>query len=70
MERYNRFRSGDRTVEITDEHFEKLCDALKELARCFDRGESIQKPLEDIMAVGFSVTGPGNYLREKGELKL
>ena len=70
LDRYKRIRTGDTTVKLSNEHFEKLCEALKSLAKAFDEGESIQKPLEDIITVGFSLTGPGNYLAIKGELKL
>ena len=70
LDRYKRIRVGERIIEITDEHFERLCDALKELAKKFENEESIQKPLEDIITVAFSLTGPGNYLKFKGELKL
>ena len=70
LDRYNRIRAGEKTIELKQEHFNKLCEALRELAKCFENKESVEKPLEDIMAVGFSLTGPGNYLMLKGELKL
>ncbi len=70
LDRYKRIQGGEKIIEITGEHFAKLCVALKELANRFEEGESIQKPLEDIIAVAFSLTGPGNYLKFKGELEL
>ena len=70
LDRLNRIRSGEGTVEITEKHFDILCNSLKELARRIEDGKSIEEPLKDILTVGFSVTGPGNYLRIKGELKL
>ena len=70
LDRYKRIQGGERIIEITGEHFEKLGDALIELAKRFQNDESIQKPLEDIITIAFSLTGPGNYLKFKGELKL
>ena len=69
LDRYNRIKGGERIIEIKKEHFDKLAEALKELARRFENEESIQKPLEDIISIGFILTGPGNYLAFKGELK-
>ena len=70
LDRYNRIKGGERIIEIKKEHFDKLAEALKELARRFENGESIQKPLVDIISIGFILTGPGNSLAFKGDLTL
>ena len=70
MERLSALRSGDQNVLPDQVIFEKICDGLRDLANFFESGESIFGPLKDIVTAGFSVTGAGNYLREKGELKL
>ncbi len=68
--RYQSMRSGDTTILIDPIVFERVIDGLRVLAECFDRGEPIQKPLENILTATFSTTGPGNYLKEKGAFKL
>ena len=70
MERIQMCKTGDLTVLLTDEIFQKLSQGLWDLAQAFEEGKSIQKPLEQILTATFSVTGPGNYLKEKGMLTL
>lgn len=70
MDRFNRMKSGDPNVMIEEIHFNKLCEGLRLLAERFDAEENIQEPLELLLTTAFSITGPGNYLREKGDLKL
>jgi len=70
MDRFKRIRSGDATVELQPVHFERIQDGLKMLADAFESDDSILIPLEQILTTMYSVTGPGNYLREKGLLKL
>ncbi|WP_048177795.1 hypothetical protein [Methanosarcina sp. MTP4] len=70
IDRFQKLKSGDTTVEIEPLHFEKIEDGLKLLADCFENGISILEPLELILTTAFSTSGPGNYLREKGMLKL
>ena len=69
-DRSNRVKSGDQRIPFEDIHFEKICDGLKLLADRFETGENVQEPLEIIITSGFSTTGPGYYLRVKGDLKL
>jgi len=69
-DRVNRIKAGDPTVKIEDAHFEKLCEGLKLLANKLEAEENIQEPLEMLLTIAFSTSGPGNYLHEKGELKL
>ena len=68
-DRVNRIKAGDPTVKIEDVHFEKLCEGLKLLANKLEAEENIQEPLEMLLTIAFSTSGPGNYLHEKGELK-
>lgn len=70
MNRWNQLAHGDRLVPIEDIHFEKLCDGIKLLADKLEANENIQEALEIITTVAFSTSGPGNYLREKGDLVL
>jgi len=70
MERLNMIKGGNNTVPINPLVFEKICDGLRELAGCFESGKSVFDPLGTIAVAGFSMTGPGNYLKEKGDLKI
>lgn len=69
-DRFQRLKSGDITVKIEPLHFEKIEEGLKLLADCFENEKPILEPLELILTSAFSTSGPGNYLREKGMLKL
>ena len=68
--RISSMKSGDPTVLITKEHFDNFRKGLRMLADSFEKNENIQEALELILITVYSTTGPGNYLREKGLLKL
>lgn len=70
MERLNLIKSGNKTVPIDPLTFEVICDGLRDLANQFESRESILTAIETIAAAAYSLTGPGNYLQEKGDLKL
>lgn len=70
MDRFNRLKAGDSTVKLETFHFEKIEEGLRLLADCIENEKSILEPLELILTVAFSASGPGNYLREKGMLDL
>lgn len=70
FDRYQRSRSGEGTVPFDDKIFESIIEGLKGLADAFEGNLSILEPLELIVTAAFSTTGPGNYLREKGQLTL
>lgn len=65
-----RLKSGDQAARFDSVPFEKIEEGLKLLADCFENETSILEPLELILTAAFSTTGPGNYLREKGMIKL
>jgi hypothetical protein len=69
-ERLQLIKSGDRNVTPEEVIFDKICDGLRDLASSFESGKDIIEPLGTIVASGFAATGPGNYLREKGEINL
>ncbi len=69
-DRLNRFKSGDKTVPLDEAPIEGICDGLKLLADRVESRETVQDALEAILAAAYVTTGPGNYLREKEEIKL
>lgn len=70
LEASRRLKTGDTPVLLEEIHFEKIEEGLRELADAFENDESILEPLENILTAVFSTSGAGNYLREKGLLKL
>jgi len=70
LDRFKRIRSGDATVEIQPIHFDHIQEGIIQLADAFESGNSILIPLEKILTATYATSGPGNYLREKGLLKL
>jgi hypothetical protein len=69
-ERVQLLKTGDQNVVPDQLVFDKICDGLKDLANSFETGGSVLEPLGTIVTAGFAVTGPGNYLREKGDMKI
>jgi len=70
LTRFQQIKSGDTTVSIDEKVFETLYEGLRSLANAFEEGTPIQGPLELILTASFSVSGPGNYLKEKGMFTL
>ena len=71
FEAIKQMKGGNQSVKLSGEHFEKICDLLGSLADKFEsKDDNIQSQLEDLLAVGFSITSVGNYLAEKGDLKI
>lgn len=70
VDRFQKIKNGDTTVKLEEIHFKKMEEGLRLLADAFEKNESILVPLKIILTTAFSTQGPGNYLREKGMLKL
>jgi hypothetical protein len=68
LDGFNQLRAGSEVIQLDSLHVEKICDALKELAYKLEACENIQEPLQEMLATGFSIRGPGLYLTEKGSL--
>jgi hypothetical protein len=69
-EHMSRLKSGDKNSLPNPVVFEQLCDGIRDLANGFESGSNVIGPLENIATAGFSTTGAGNYLLEKGLIKL
>ena len=70
LERIKMLKSGDPTVTVDENVFNNVQEGLQVLANAFEENKPIQIPLEKILTAAFSISGPGNYLKEKGMLKL
>jgi hypothetical protein len=70
LKRFQRIRAGEGIIPLDETIFDCLVQGLKDLADAFESDAPLLEPLELITAAMFSATGPGHYLREKGELTL
>lgn len=68
--RFNQIKSGDTTVQFDDKVFDALYEGLQTLANAFENKKPIQNALEVILTASFSLSGPGNYLKEKNMFKI
>lgn len=66
QERVNNIKRGDNLVEIEETHLQRIEDSILELSIAFENEESLFEPLKKMASTVFSLTGPGNYIREKG----
>jgi len=69
-EQMARLKSGDRNCLPNPVVFERICDAMRDLANGFESDGDVIGPLENMATAGFSTTGAGNYLLEKGLITL
>jgi hypothetical protein len=69
-ERLKMIKAGNTTVEINDHVFDKLQEGLLKLADALESKKPVQESLEYILTVAFSISGPGNYLKEKGMFEI
>jgi hypothetical protein len=53
-----------------EQKLDGLCDGLKLLADCIESDRSILEPLEKIVTIAYSTTGNGEYMEERGLLKM
>jgi len=70
FDRLTRLKSGEPTVPLEEIPFAKIEEGIWDLAKALETSKPIQKALEQILTASFSVSGPGNYLKIKGMLRL
>ena len=63
-------QGGDIAVMINDNQFERLISLSKELLRNIKKDKDIDEVLKKLTILLYSTTGNGNYLMEKGWLKI
>ena len=68
--RLKAIQQGDRAYPLLDVQFEKLIQLTEAMAEKIQRNESLQGIVEDFSALSYSAGGNGNFLMEKGMLKL
>ena len=63
-------QGGDNSVLIKDDQFERLISLSKELLSNIKKDRDIDEVLKKLTILLYSTTGNGNYLMEKGWLKI
>jgi hypothetical protein len=61
---------GDIAIIIKDDQFERLISLSKELLRNIKKDNDIDEVMKKFVILLYSTTGNGNYLMEKGWLKI
>ncbi len=71
-ERVNALKAGVKVVDfsVVQKSIEKVQEGLKLLIDKLESKGNIQGALEMILTASYATTGNGNYLLERGELKL
>jgi hypothetical protein len=60
----------DVVIPVPEALFLELCNTLEELADKITKNEDLYNTLQKISVLGYTVTGNGYYLYEKGILKI
>jgi hypothetical protein len=63
-------KGGDKSVKLSDAQFDKLSLLSKELCSKIKKKEDISDTLKKFVILTYSTTGNGNYLMERGWLKI
>lgn len=63
-------RVGDLLVPLTSAMIVKVAECVEDVATCIEKGKELYEPLQQIIMLAFSTTGPGNYLVETGQMKI
>jgi hypothetical protein len=61
---------GDTSFMISDDQFERLVSLSKDLLRNFRKDKDIDDVLKKLTILLYSTSGNGNYLMQKGWLKI
>lgn len=68
--RVQAIKSGDTTILLKDDFFEKLTKAVEELANLIKSDKDVYEVLEKIAVLTFVTTGNGYYLLQKGTVAI
>ena len=66
-----RIRTGQEgNIKISEQHFDSLAKALEDLSDKIEKDKDLSAPLQKISNIGYSASGNGYYLYQKGLLKI
>ncbi len=63
-------RQGDIVVKLTEKHLSRLTELTRNLLDSIRNDENIEAVLKNYVILLYSTTGNGNYLTEKGVIKI
>lgn len=63
-------RGDEKVIQIPDDFFDKLASLTEELATAIDEDKNIYGVLQKMAIIGYSLSGNGYYLYQKGAIKL
>ena len=63
-------QQGDTAIELSDEQFQKLISLTDTLGKKIQKKQAIHETLNKFAILGYSTTGNGYFLMQKGILKI
>jgi len=63
-------KGKERIIQLNEDHFKKLTQITKELARKIQKNEDVSETLKRFVVLSYTTTGNGHYLMQKGLLKI
>lgn len=70
MARVQAIRVGDNSIQITEDFFDKLTQAVEEMTSKLKSDKNIYEILEKIAVLTYVTTGNGYYLLQKGTISI
>lgn len=70
QQRHAAFKAGDIAIQLTEEQLLRLSEVTKEFLETIRDAGNIDEVLRKYVVLLYSTTGNGNYLLEKGVLKI
>ena len=63
-------KGGETIIPLHEEHFKKLSQITKELAKKLQKNEDLNDTLKKFAILSYTTTGNGYYLQQKGSLNI
>ena len=70
LQRSISLKQGDAVVKLTEQHWVRLIEITKDFLDAVRNDDNLGSVLKQYVILSYSTTGNGNYLMEKGILKI
>jgi hypothetical protein len=70
LQRIVSIKQGETVVKLTEQYFVRLIEITKEFLEAVKNDDNLDSVLKQYVVLLYSTTGNGNYLMEKGLLKI
>ena len=70
LQRSISLKQGDAVVKLTEQHWVRLIEITKDFLEAVKNDDNLDSVLKKYVILSYSTTGNGNYLMEKGILKI